>query len=1096
VVCVAVVHEPGEWFDQTLAALAAQDYPNLRYLFLVDGAAGPDEVAAIHERVRKRLPDAFVRGSGATGSFGSIANEVLRLVEGDNGFFLICHDDVAPAPDAVRLLVTELYRSNAGMVGPKLVEWDEPRRLQHVGLEVDRFGEVDPVVEPGELDQEQHDAVRDVFVLPSAFVLVRADLFRLLGGFDPGINFHGDDLDLCWRAHLTGARVVVAPDARVRHRELLEDRRTDLDHRRLRARHRMRAVAVLTGPQRLLGRSVQLVVLTMLELVVGLFTGRFNDALASLRAMIGLIPKTPALVARRRVVSGHRAVPEREVLGLQLRGSARLTSYIRGRETTTYIGAGSTVRRWREASYAPLLAWFLVIVALMIGSRSFIDRGVPQIGEFLAFPESPRGLLDTYRSGWDARSFGATSPIPTGFATLAGLSTLAGFRMELAMTLSVLGLVILGAAGAWRLAGVFPTTRARVAAMVVYTATPLVPGLMATGRWSGLVWYATLPWVVHFLRRAAGIGTADPGLAGSDLVDGIADPGLRQRIRYLALGAIVLGVAAAFVPVVVALWVVVGVVLALATLLAGGSLRTTGWFVLGTFAMALAAVLVNIPWVTTWSWSSFVGAQLAGARGTGLADIASLSVDGRSFAVLALALYLPLVVGVAITNAWRLTWAVRAAGLVLVFGGFAVLVDHGIWAISSPDPALLMVPVALGLAISCAAVAGGFGEDVRGRDFGWRQPVALLANLGIIVGIVPAAIAIGDGAWNAPRSTLATVTGAQLPPPGRAEGGYRVLFVGDPRVLPVAGSEFRPGIGWAVVDGGRLDFTQRWAPPPTDADALVVEALERIADGSTLRAGRLLAPLGVRFVVVPEIDGVGSTVADPLALPAGLLDALGRQLDIGETFGAPNIHVYENRSWIPTSAQLTGDTAAASRDAAVEDLVRADMSAAAPLLGEFGPLVPRTANVETGVVHLAVPFDQRWILELDGVPTPARTGFGVTTAYDIDAAGVAEIRYETDAGRQVLIVIQILLWLALLGAATRLKVPFGRRRPGELTDDTLIDLEDEIDIDDVQWMAPGASASRLAAGVGTPVLGEALAGTSYDEPAWADDDEPSWENTP
>jgi len=1073
VVCVVVVHEPGEWFDQSLSAHAAQDYPNLRHLFLVDGAAAPDEVAAIEERVCAVLPGAFVRSSGSTGSFGAIANEVLRLVEGDNGFFLLCHDDVAPAPDAVRLLVTELYRSNAGMVGPKLVEWDEPRRLQHVGLQVDRFGEVDPVVEPGELDQEQHDAVRDVFVLPSAFVLVRADLFRLLDGFDPGITFHGDDLDLCWRTHLTGARVVVAPDARVRHRERLDDRRPDLDHRRLRARHRMRSVAVLTGPQRLLGRSVQLVVLTLLELVVGLFTGRFSDALASLRAMIGLIPKTPTLIARRRAVAPHRSVPEREILGLQLRGSARLTSYIRGRETTTYIGTGSTVRRWREASYAPLLAWFLVLTALVIGSRSFIDRGVPQVGEFLAFPESPRELLETYRSGWDARSFGATSAIPTGFAALAGLSVFAGFRMELAMTMAVLGLVVFGVAGAWRAAGVFPMNRARVAAMVVYAATPLVPGLMATGSWSGLVWYAALPWAVHFLRRSAGIGTADPDLAGSDLVEGIADPGLRQRIRYLALGALVLGVAAAFVPVVVVLWVVVGAVLALATLLAGGSLRTTGWFALGTVVMAAAAVLVNLPWVGTWSWSSLTGPQLAGARGTSLVDVASMSVDGRAFAVLALALYVPLVVAVAITNAWRLTWAVRAAGLVLVFGGFAVLVDHDIWSISAPDPALLMVPVAFGLAISCAAVAGGFGEDVRGRGFGWRQPVAVLANLGIVVGIVPGVVAIGDGGWGAPRSTSATVVRAQLPPPEAASGGYRVMFVGDPRVLPVPGAQHRPGLAYAVIDGGQLDFTDRWPAPITDADTLVVEALDRIADGSTRRGGRLLAPLGVRFVVVTEIDGVGSTVADPIPLPEGLLEAFGVQLDIGETFGAPNIHVFENRSWIPTGSLLTGPTADASTESGSEALVRADMTSARPLLAGLDPLTPQVGPVEPGVVHLAVPFEQRWRLDLDGAPVAARQAFGVTTAFDIDSTGSVEVRYETDGARDLLIGIQIVLWLLLLGAATRLSVPFGRRRPGELDDDTLIDLDLEIDVDEADWMAPGASASRLAAG-STGIAGEAL----------------------
>ena len=109
--------------------------------------------------ITARLPDAFVRELGANPGFGAAANEVLRLVEGDNGFFCICHDDVALEPDAIRALVEELYRSNAGLVGPKLVSWDDPGLLQHVGLGLDRFGEVDPIIEPGEYDQEQHDAV-------------------------------------------------------------------------------------------------------------------------------------------------------------------------------------------------------------------------------------------------------------------------------------------------------------------------------------------------------------------------------------------------------------------------------------------------------------------------------------------------------------------------------------------------------------------------------------------------------------------------------------------------------------------------------------------------------------------------------------------------------------------------------------------------------------------------------------------------------------------------------------------------------------------------------------------------------------------------
>ena len=74
-------------------------------------------------------------------------------------------------------------------------------------------------MQAGEIDDGQHDAVRDVFVAPGGFTLVRADLLAELGGFDPEVVAMGEDLDLCWRAQVAGARVVVAPDARVRHLE-------------------------------------------------------------------------------------------------------------------------------------------------------------------------------------------------------------------------------------------------------------------------------------------------------------------------------------------------------------------------------------------------------------------------------------------------------------------------------------------------------------------------------------------------------------------------------------------------------------------------------------------------------------------------------------------------------------------------------------------------------------------------------------------------------------------------------------------------------------------------------------------------------------
>ncbi len=115
----------------------------------------------------------------------------------------------------------------------------------------------------------------------------------------------------------------MVPAARARHREMLDQRRPDLRPALLQARHRMRSIATLTGARRLPLTAIQLLLVTLSELVVGVFSGKPREAWASLRAMVGLIPRLPGIIVRRREVRALRRVPDGEIAGLQLRGSAR-----------------------------------------------------------------------------------------------------------------------------------------------------------------------------------------------------------------------------------------------------------------------------------------------------------------------------------------------------------------------------------------------------------------------------------------------------------------------------------------------------------------------------------------------------------------------------------------------------------------------------------------------------------------------------------------------------------------------------------------------------------------------------------------------------
>jgi hypothetical protein len=277
--------------------------------------------------------------------------------------------------------------------------------------------------------------------------------------------------------------------------------------------------------------------------------------------------------------------------------------------------------------------------------------------------------------------------------------------------------------------------------------------------------------------------------------------------------------------------------------------------------------------------------------------------------------------------------------------------------------------------------------------------------------------------------------GVRLPDqPG--EGDYRVLWVGDQRVLPVAGQPYAPGIGYAVTSDRQIEVADTWAAPPGQAHDQFVTALDAISTGSTTRAGRLLAPYAIRFIIVPVVDGAQSTDDDPLPVPGGLLDALGDQLDLAEQYSPPNFVVFENRAWIPVRSVLTPAGAEASTTAGAEALAQADVSGATPIMEGIDHLQTGRAQVPAGTVYAAVPFDRGWHLQLDGTDIAGRPAFGSTLAFDVTTPGTVTLAYETSSSVRLMLLAQALGWIVVCLAASHIRF----RRPRErwrATDDVI-----------------------------------------------------------
>ncbi|HEX6310957.1 MAG TPA: glycosyltransferase family 2 protein [Acidimicrobiia bacterium] len=992
VLALVVTHDPGVWFEETLASLARQDYPGMRVL-VVDVGSREDPSARVHAQ----LPDATVRRLPGDAGFAAAANEALEVLVGVP-FLLVCHDDVALDPGAVRLLVEEAYRSNAGVVGPKLVSHDDPQVLLEVGRLIDRYGAPHTGIEPGELDQEQHDAVRDVFYVSSATMLVRADLFRELSGFDRATYPGAEDLDLCWRARLAGARVLVAPDARVRHRQAATER-GPLDRATIRATARSRVRTVLSCYSFwTLVRVVPVgLVLAMSEAVVSIVTRRRGRARAALGAWWWNFRHLGTVRRRRRKVQSRRRISDSELRELQVRGSAQVRSYLSDHlhteERLQTLGAAG--RQAVDAASAgarqPVaIACVAVLVVLLVGSRDLISQGVPAVGSLARWPGMFE-LLDAYASGWRFTGMGSAAAAPPAFVAMAALATPVFGAVGLARTLLVVGAIPLGALGAYRVARPIVGGAAPAAVTAVaYAVNPVPRNAIAVGRLGPLVLFALGPFLVAMVLRVAG-------------------GHVRSYTRlYLAL-VVVTAVTMAFFGLTPVWLLAAAVAMLLASPVVGGALPALR-MVIATVVASVGAVMLLFPWPL-----EFVGADRAAfgflfRPDLSLSDVLRFQTGPSGAGWAAWGLLAAAVLALAIATGARLAWAARAWMMALV--GFA-----GAWLparfapdewVPAPEAALSLAAlgVALAIGVGVAALVEG---DLRQFRFGWRQPVVAVAGIGMVAALFAFAADAADGRWHAPSEDWDQALGFLRAE--ESEGGFRVLWVGDSQVLPLDPVITPGGVGYVLTRDGPGDALGLYPAPEQDADRVVASAVDLVGDQRTSRIGHLVAPMGVRYVAMPSRSGPGAeTVANP---PAAVAAAFDDQTDLVRLGTDPGIVLYENIAWAPTRADVPEAEAAdlpLDSGNPLRAAQRTDLTGAEPLRGP----VTGSAPAAPGTVLWSEAFDDDWQARSGGERLDHVEPFGLVNGYVLAERGSVAITYEGQTRRYGMLAVQGALWIVVL----------------------------------------------------------------------------------
>lgn len=884
---VVVSHDPGLWFDEMLESIAAQDHPYVA-VTVVDAGSESDPTA----RVQRLLPQAAVHRLDSNPGFGPAANQLLQDGDPAPDFFVFCHDDVVLAPNALRLLADEAVRSNAGIVGPKYVDWDDPSRLLQVGLMVDKTGVAIPTVESGELDQEQHDVVQEMFAVPGGCVLVRGDLFRAVGGFDPEMSFCYEHVDLCWRARTAGARVMVAPAAVVRHRQRLAERIAGTQVDGLSRRHRIRTLLSVYGAWYSVRVIPQALVLSAIELLAALVTGHLSRARQIGAAWGYNLVRLGSIRRRRQAVSRARHVGDSHIRLSQARGFAPVFSFL----TSWRTGSGDgllprgALLAWLSRSRASVMVGFATVILVLLGARELVAGGIPAVGD-LARLGSSSDLLSGWWSDLRPVGLGQEGFAPTGLGVLTLLSWLFLGETELLRTASIVGMVPLGALGMWRLMRPFDSLWIQGVALAVYLANPLPYNAVANGVWSALLLYGAVPW----LMRAVLAGSR---LAPYGSVGGSAGPGSHRPsfLREALAVGLLFGLAGALATEAV---IVMGLVLAglvLGSLIAGTAEGMARMVAVAVAGAALAAVL-NLPWLVD-SLPSLLGDRPGGNGGNSWAEILRFDTgpfgDNRLGWALPAAAVLPL----ALAHDSRLAWAVRGWTLYLGTAAVALLAEQDWSPVPLPRPEIVQIPGAAGLAIAVSMGVAAFLVDIRRHRFGWRQMVPFTAVAALVAGMLPALAVVSDGDWNATRDDYTDVA-----PFSEGEAEHRVLWLGHPDVLPLASWKLDDHLSFSV--SGSREFpsvAQRWAGQMDDRTGQVADAVLRAPESGTNRLGAELSRWGIGTVLVAERLAPAPYGELSQPAPEWLLNMLDSQLDLTPGGLTTGIATYHNTAISPEAA--------------------------------------------------------------------------------------------------------------------------------------------------------------------------------------------------
>lgn len=216
--CLAILNYNGrKHLQEFLPSLLKTDYPALK-IVVIDNASTDDSVVWLNAHYPEIELILLTQNYGYAGGY----NEGLKQISTE--FLVLINSDVAVNPNWLKpLMEVFLKRPDVAAIQPKILDYRKRDYFEYAGGAggfIDRYGYPfcrGRLFDTIERDAGQYDESCEVFWVSGACMAIRRASFMQAGGFDASFFAHMEEIDLCWRLHLLGYRLLVQPESKVYH---------------------------------------------------------------------------------------------------------------------------------------------------------------------------------------------------------------------------------------------------------------------------------------------------------------------------------------------------------------------------------------------------------------------------------------------------------------------------------------------------------------------------------------------------------------------------------------------------------------------------------------------------------------------------------------------------------------------------------------------------------------------------------------------------------------------------------------------------------------------------------------------------------------